>query len=176
MPRLFAMTLHPIRRLMSASVTKSYHLSGVGKDTFTRISQPKLLSPIITDVPTSMGGKNKGPQPIELLLASLCGCELVTAQFIARNMKPRVTIDRIDFDVHASRNQLGAIGLPIGGAHDSSSPPSRLERIWGTATLHTSATADEVRTIASEVKMRCPVANMVILSGCVLDIEFKKAA
>jgi putative redox protein len=154
------------------SLTKSYHLIGTGTKTLTRMSQPRLPAPIETDVPISMGGSHQGPQPIELLLASLCGCELVTAQFIARNMKPRVTIDRIDFDVHASRDQRGAMGLPIG--KDTLLPPSRLERIWGTATVHTSASLVEVQLMAAEVKRRCPVANMVVLSGCLLEIEFKK--
>ena len=136
------------------------------------MTQPLLCAPIITDVPRSMGGKNEGPQPIELFLASLCGCELVTAQFIARNMTPRVTIDRIDFDVSASRDQRGAIGMPID--QETSLPPSRLGRIWGTATLHTSALLEEVAMIAAEIKRRCPIANMVMLSGCKLEIEFRK--
>lgn len=155
------------------------------------MSQPHLTSPIITDVPKLMGGKNEGPQPVELLLASLAGCELVTAQFIARNMRPRVTIDRIDFDMHASRDQRGAMGsLPIvvtstskqdeessfrSSSSSSLLPPSRLERIWGTAMVHTSASSAELAMLAKEVKERCPIANMVILSGCTLEIEFRKA-
>lgn len=178
------------------------------------MTQPHLPSPIITDVPKLMGGKNEGPQPVEMLLASLCGCELVTAQFIARNMKPRVVIDQIDFDVYACRDQRGAIGaihsLPIqftdrsggNGDHDNNHndrnhnnrndkesfditistttttttplPPSRLERIWGTAIVHTTASSEEVALIADEVKRRCPIANMVMLSGCKLEIEFIK--
>jgi uncharacterized OsmC-like protein len=161
----------PIRKF-GTSFKKSYHLKGSGANTTTRIGHSNLSDPIITDVPASMGGKNEGPQPVELLLASLCGCELVTAQFIARNMKPRVTIDRIDFDVHASRDQRGATTLPI--AEETPLPPSRLERIWGTATLVTSASPEELNLLATEVKRRCPVANMVILSGCQLDIEFRK--
>mmetsp|Transcript_19942 Transcript_19942/g.33612 ORF Transcript_19942/g.33612 Transcript_19942/m.33612 type:complete len:196 (+) Transcript_19942:48-635(+) len=155
-----------------SSFLKSYHVSGHGKQTTTIFNQPSLLTQVVSDVPVAMGGKDKGPEPVELLLASLCGCELVTAQFIARNMKPRVTIDQIDFDIRASRDSRGALGLPI--RKDTVLPPSRLERIWGTATLHTSASEDEVELIAEEVKRRCPVANMVMLSGCDLQIEFKK--
>ena len=158
-----------------SNYTKSYHLTGQGNNTVTTMIQSKqsLSSPIVTDVPHSMGGGNEGPQPVELLLASLCGCELVTAQFIARNMKPKVIINQIDFDIYASRDQRGAIGMPIGS--DSPLPPSRLEKIWGCATLHTSASVEEIALIATEVKRRCPIANMVLLSGCKLDIEFKKA-
>ena len=158
-------------RLLS-SFTKFYHVAGHGAKTVTTVTLPKLANPIITDVPVAMGGRNEGPEPVELLLASLCGCELVTAQFIARNMKPRVTIDHIDFDICASRDSRGALTLPM--STDTELPPSRLQRIWGTATLQTSATDEEVRVLAAEVKRRCPVANMVELSGCALEIEFKK--
>ena len=165
---------HHLTRSLTTSFIKSYHLTGSGTSTTTHMIQSKLSEPIITDVPRAMGGMNKGPQPIEMFLSSLCGCELVTAQFIARNMKPRVIIDRIDFDIRACRDQRGAISLPV-GRDMKELPPSRLERIWGTALLHTTASNEEIAFIAEEVKRRCPIANMVILSGCDLDIIYEKS-
>jgi len=118
-----------------------------------------------------MGGLNTAPQPVEMLLASLCGCEQVTAEFIARHMKPRVKIDKIEFEIQAARNPRAAITLPLG----VDLPPSRLERIWGTATVHSTASQEQIDIIAKEIKKRCPIANMIVLSGCVLDIKFTKA-
>lgn len=126
---------------------------------------------ICTDVPISMGGEASASEPVEVFLAALCGCEQVTAIFIARHLKPQVVIDRIDFEVKASRNPLGAIKLPL----DGPLLPSRLEKIWGTALVHTSAPQEQVDSIEREVKRRCPLANMVHLSGCELDIKFIKA-
>jgi uncharacterized OsmC-like protein len=119
-----------------------------------------------------------------LLLASLCGCEQVTAQFIARHMKPRVTIDKIEYLLQASRDPRGATLLPI-GVYDTNKdssvigidpalhfPLTRLSRIWDTAVVYTTASQHEVDIIAGEVKRRCPIANMVALSGCELNISF----
>ena len=113
-----------------------------------------------------------GLEPVELLLSSLCGCEQVTAQFVARNMKPRVNIDKIEYSVQASRDPKGAVYLPIG-----SNPPveARLNRVWGTALVYTSASQQQIDVIASEVKVRCPIANMIASSGCTLDINYIKA-
>jgi putative redox protein len=156
---------------------KEYRLSGIGKSTKTEIftydsTTTSSIHPIATDVPKAMGGGNTAPQPVELLLASLCGCEQVTAEFVARHLKPRVNIEKINFEIFASRNQKGAITLPL---DTITLPLSRLEQIWGTATVHTTATQEQIDIIAREIKRRCPIANMIILSGCKLDIKFIKA-
>ena len=39
-----------------------------------------------TDVPTSMGGLNRAPQPVETLLAAWMGCTQATALFVGRQM------------------------------------------------------------------------------------------
>ena len=127
-----------------------------------------------------MGGENTAPQPVEMLLAALCGCEQVTAQYVARQMKPRLLIDKIDYDIQATRDQRGSLTLPIDP--DTELPPSRVERIWGTATIHLPENATNVPSVEtlevlhSEVRRRCPVANMVILSGCKLEIKYVLAA
>ena len=119
------------------------------------------------------GGTNTAPQPVFLLLASLCGCELATARFVALKSSPKIKMGRIEFDLNAKRDERGAISLPLG----SSLPvPSRLQHVWGTATVHdTNATHEQITRLGDEVHLRCPVANMIVLSGCVLDIHWKIA-
>lgn len=152
---------------------KEYHIRGVGSSTKTELHVYNLSTAhhIMTDVPVSMGGLDAAPQPVELLLGSLCGCEQVTASFVARHLKPRVNIDKIVFEIFAVRNQKASVTLPL----KVDLPPSRLNRIWGTATVHTSASQDQIDILAKEIKRRCPIANMIILSGCELDIQFVKA-
>jgi uncharacterized OsmC-like protein len=126
-----------------------------------------------------MGGNNEGPQPIEMFIASLCGCELATAQFVARNLDPVVKIEKIDFDVQAVRDQLGAQFLPLQASFSKdqigSPPAARLQRIEGQALVHTNSSQEQIDRLAADVKLRCPVANMVVLSGCDLDIKWTKA-
>lgn len=150
---------------------RTYRLkgSGVGSQTVLNIKDKSLL----TDIPRSMGGHDVGPQPVEMMLASLCGCEQVTAQFVARHMKPRVHINKIDFEVYGERDDAGAVSLPI-DLESSQYPEAKLTRIWGRAVVYTDASQTELDFIAKQVKRRCPIANMVIASGCALEISFEK--
>ena len=106
-----------------------------------------------------------------LLLASLCGCELATARFVAFKSSPRITMGRIEFDVSANRDERGALHLPLGTIPPA---PARLEHVWGTATVYnTNASQEQISTLGNEVHRRCPVANMMVLSGCRLEIYWK---
>jgi uncharacterized OsmC-like protein len=144
---------------------------------------------VISDTPVDMGGNDDGPQPVEYLLAALVGCKTATATFVARHMRPRLSLQSVDFEVEASRDQRGSLYLPMGKhTHarpakpfsmnmDVEVPPvSRLQSISGTAWVTTSASQEQVDLLAAEVERRCPVANMVMLSGCKLDIQWIKVS
>eukprot|EP01041_Mallomonas_annulata_P012839 gene12839-27069_t len=130
---------------------KYYHVKGDGFgakcSAQTLSSDPTLETPgfVIT---TDSSVKKSSPTPIELFLASLCGCEQATASFVARNMTPRMKIEKIEFDIQGVRDELGAISLPL-GQHEHKNPSAidealsenvhpgtqlplaRLQRIWG---------------------------------------------
>ena len=128
---------------------------------------------ISTDTPKVQGGTNTAPQPVMLLLASLCGCELATARFVAIKSLPRIQMGRLEFDLQAKRDERGAITLPLTAPLPV---PARLECVWGTATVHdTEATQEQITTLGAEVHLRCPIANMIVLSGCTLNIDWKIA-
>ncbi|OQR84318.1 OsmC-like protein [Achlya hypogyna] len=158
-----------MRRFTSAAKPAAYHLTGRGTGVQCHMNRGDGLV-MATDVPVRMGGTDSAPQPVELFLTSLCGCELATAQFVARHMTPRLTIEKIEFSIHAVRDPAGALTLPL----SSPAPPARLERIWGTATVFTSASQVQVDELSEHVKQRCPVANMAVLSGCKLDIKWRQ--
>ena len=73
-----------------------------------------------TDVPRAMGGKDAAPQPVELLLAALVGCEQATAAYVCRHLSRRVRLDSIDFRYEAERDPRGALHLPL--AEDPPAP------------------------------------------------------
>ncbi|KAF0737261.1 hypothetical protein Ae201684P_006158 [Aphanomyces euteiches] len=158
-------------RRFATKSTATYHLVGAGSGVKCTMQRNDGMT-VSTDIPKAVGGTNTAPQPVEVFLSSLCGCELATAQFVARHMKPRMHIEKIEFDVRASRDNAGALQLPLG---NPSQPLARLQRIWGEARVYTSGTQDDVDVLAKEVKLRCPIANMTVLSGCALEIEWKKA-
>ena len=113
---------------------KHYSISGVGKKSSTNATT-NTGHVIMTDVLINMGGKNAAPQPVELLLASLIGCTQATAMFVSRNMRPRLYIDRMDFDLRAHRDERGALSSTIENG-DLPTMPSRLMRVHGRVTVH----------------------------------------
>ena len=149
---------------------KLYSITGTTSGT-TSTSQTRGHT-LRTDTPPSGGGSDTAPQPVETLLAALIGCEGATADFVARML--RTKIRSIDFELEASRDPQGAAHLPV----DATAPTvSRLTRIWGVAHVETDADDDAtIEKIGRIVHERCPVANMVVASGCSLDIEWRRRA
>jgi len=129
---------------------------------------------IQTDIPHKMGGKNTAPQPVEYLLAALIGCTQATAIYVGRMMKPRLLIDRIEFDIHGYRDERGALELPI---EKVPSIPARLQCVSGTVKVYfkkngMKVSNEEFSILAEQTEQRCPVANMMYASGCDMDIKW----
>ena len=128
-----------------------------------------------TDVPEKRGSENSAPQPVEHLVAALVGCTQATATFVGRMMRPRLLIERMDFEIEASRDQRGALGMPI---DEMPAIPARLQRVSGTVTVHfhegVEVTDDQLRILGEQTEARCPVANMMHASGCIMNIDWVK--
>ena len=127
-----------------------------------------------TDLPKRMGGKDEAPQPVELLVSALIGCEQATAAFVARHMKPRMALRGLTFRYNAVRDDRGATSLPL-DVH----PPisARLQEVSGTVIVHLedktkTETKERVEELKRHVEMRCPVANTLASAGCELNIDW----
>lgn len=123
-----------------------------------------------TDTPFLDGGSARAAEPVETFLAALIGCEQATAHFVSRML--RLGIDRIDFQVGASRDPRGSMTRPV-----TDDPPvsARLQAVWGTARVYPSSpdvTADDVRLLGEIVHKRCPVASTLIASGCDFHLDW----
>lgn len=162
------------------SSKKNYHLVGTGSASNTKI-KTSTKHEIVTDVPKSMGGSNLAAQPVEYLLASYIGCTQATALFVGRNMVPRLLIDRIEYDIHGDRDQDGAIGcLPINEDSEFPSAPARLSAINGQITVYAKnrkgdqmlLTKNELNLLEIHTERRCPVANMITMSGCEINVKW----
>eukprot|EP00977_Amphora_coffeiformis_P011139 scaffold2657_cov89-Amphora_coffeaeformis.AAC.33 len=130
---------------------------------------------LYTDLPKKMGGKNTAPQPVETMLAAWMGCTQATALFVGRQMKPnRLLIDRLVFEnIQGERDERGALTLPI----DENPPvPSRLTRVSGRIAVYRakgeSISQEELDLLREQTELRCPVANMMIASGCQMNVEW----
>jgi len=128
-----------------------------------------------------MGGNDAAPQPVEYLLASFIGCTQATAIFVGRNMKPRVFIDRIEFDIVGERDERGALDeLPIEVGTRLPDVPARLISVSGSIKVFAKNRKGEgveigestIRLLEKHTEARCPVANMMIASGCSVEVEW----
>lgn len=150
---------------------KSYHIEGVGHKSHVKL-QTNTGHTIRTDVPKKMGGDDAAPQPVETLLAAFLGCTQATAVFVGRNMEPRLVIDYLEFDIDAHRDERGALEMPI---TQTPAIPARLQTIEGTIKVHLkkgSLNESQLEILSEQTEARCPVANMMIASGCAMNIEW----
>lgn len=153
--------------------TKSYQLEGRGEGARVEIST-NTGHHLATDIPKVMGGKDSAPQPVETLLAAWMGCTQATALFVGRHLPERVSIQRMEFEnIEAIRDELGAIQLPI---DETPEIPSRIERITGKikvfARKGATISSGQMELLKEQTEVRCPVANMIIASGCKIDVEW----
>ncbi|KAL4481558.1 hypothetical protein ABPG74_007647 [Tetrahymena malaccensis] len=124
---------------------------------------------VITDLAKKYGGNGSGPSPIELLLSSLVGCENIVAKKIASHLGFK--INQAKFDIKAERDDRGLNDLPM---TEDSPISSGLQRIWGTVYVDTDGTDEQLQQMNQILKKRCPVARMIVDSGCKLEVEWKK--
>lgn len=153
---------------------KTYRLDGIGKQSRVE-STTNTGHTLRTDVPTKMGGTDTAPQPIETLLTAWMGCTQATAVYVGRQMKPRLIIDSLHFEgIEAVRDERGALSLPIEG---TPLIPSRLQRVTGTIRVairggNSGISNHQLELLKEQTEIRCPVANMMISSGCRMDVEW----
>jgi len=156
----------------AANHRKRYAMTGTGKASRVEM-RTNTNYELFTDVPKKMGGADSAPQPVEHLLAALLGCAQATAVFVGRNMTPRLLIDRIEFDIGAYRDARGALQQPIEETPDI---PARLQYVSGTAKVFfkgkTPVSSEQLQLLGEQTEARCPVANMMIASGCEMDMHW----
>ena len=157
--------------------TKSYKLEGIGERNKVKVSTDTGHT-LNTDIPKKMGGSDSAPQPVETLLAAWMGCTQATALFVGRQMPERVVIQNLEFiDIEAFRDERGALQLPI---DETPEVPSRLQRITGKILVSTrnqqGLSTEQMDLLKEQTEIRCPVANMIIASGCHIDVEWANAS
>jgi uncharacterized OsmC-like protein len=178
----------------ATTTMKHYHVSGTttNKNRSGTTVSTSTGHTMVTDLPKKMGGQDEAAQPIELFLASFIGCTQATALYVGRRMSTASTssfssaatsfssaspssilIDRMEFNIHAIRDERGSLALPI----DHEPPvPARILEINGTVTVYVSPpavlTKEQLHFLHEQTELRCPVANMIMASGCPMNVEW----
>jgi uncharacterized OsmC-like protein len=80
---------------------KYYKVRGTGHGcaSETEIADGRFI--VRTDTPKRMGGQDTAPEPVDLMLAALIGCEQATAHFVAMKMRPTLKIENRPHELSA---------------------------------------------------------------------------
>jgi putative redox protein len=172
--QLFSSTT-PDAKATNADSIKHYYVIGEGTRSYVEL-RTDTGHTLATDVPKSMGGDNRAPQPVELLLTALVGCTQATAVYVGRNMRPeRVLVDRLVFDIKAYRDEQGALQLPI---ERTPSVSAKVQAVTGTIKVYTKKPLlpEQLEMLREQTELRCPVASLLVAGGCRLDIRWEAAS
>lgn len=122
-------------------------------------------SGIVMDQPAETGGTGKGPNPMELLLASLVGCEAQTLVLVAQEMDFKFSGFSAEFEGDMDlRGFFGAEGIC-----------RYYCGLRGTITVETDESQERLELIQSQVESRCPVHNLLATAGVPMNIAWRKA-
>ncbi|WP_192918452.1 OsmC family protein [Salinigranum salinum] len=103
------------------------------------------------DAPETSGGRNRGPTPVEYLLAALAGCVNVTGIHVAREMG-------IDLDITAVRVSGD---LDVSTFRTGEGDRAGYERIGISVEVDTTADAAEIDAWRRETERRNPVLDTI---------------
>lgn len=122
----------------------------------------RKFDPFIIDEPTTMGGTDKGPNPLEYLLGALMGCETVLMAIVAQEQN--FTYESIEYDLKGTLDLRGLEGVE--GArvffHD----------VKGTVRVTTNEDEATMLAVAHEAERRCPVYTMMEAAGVNFDVNW----
>jgi uncharacterized OsmC-like protein len=107
---------------------------------------------VTIDVPASMGGSDRGPQPPQLFVASLGSC---IGAFVAQ---------------YCEKNNIDAEGMVVEIAFDKADDPTRLVNLRATVKLPKGDCGARVRAI-ERVAQHCPVHSTIsTMEGLEIEI------
>lgn len=110
---------------------------------------------ILFDEAIEYGGKNKGPHPMQTVLASLASCVNVTATMIAGEMY---------FDLKGLSFDIKGIFDPFGVMGDTSVHPY-YEQVTLSVEVETSEDESEIQALKEQVQARCPIYTLFKAAG-----------
>ncbi len=116
---------------------------------------------ITIDEPEKIGGANKGPNPIEILLASIVGCLDFTGTIVAQQMG--FELKDFSLEIHGELDPRGVMG--------KADVPSGLQSIKVEVKKIEGIPEEKITEFMETVQHRCPVDN-TLTDGVNVDVEW----
>ena len=115
------------------------------------------------DEPSELGGTDKGPNPVELVLAALGGCQAIILKFYGQKLG--VKIQSVETTVDGDLDLGGFMGVP--GVRPG------FQKIQATTKIKAEGDPDKLKELLRIAEERCPVLD-ILKNGVPIEIQIKK--
>lgn len=112
----------------------------------------RSFEPLIVDEPQSLGGRNEGPNPVELVLAGLSSCTSVMIAIIAKEQK--FSYEAAEFSNSGELDLQGLMGVKGVSPH--------FQSVQFDVVLTTDESDERIELLKQAVEARCPVMNLLL--------------
>jgi uncharacterized OsmC-like protein len=120
------------------------------KDGMHCTSKIRKFPPFNVDEPASFGGTNRGPSPVEILLAALGTCQEITYRIYASLMG--IPLESVQCELSGHLDLGGFLGT-------NPSVRSGIQQIKYETKIKSSANPEALAELARTVECRCPILN-----------------
>lgn len=113
------------------------------------------FEPFLIDEPERLGGKDEGPNPLEMVLSSLSGCTSVLIAVVAKEQG--FSYEGIEFKNEGSLDPRGFMGVE--------GVTTYFQSIEFDIILETAESEEKIQQLKEAVEKRCPVMNLLVDAG-----------
>ncbi|MBC7194927.1 MAG: OsmC family protein [Caldisericia bacterium] len=107
---------------------------------------------LMIDEPENLGGKDKGPNPVEYLLVALGGCLGIVIQVVAKEMN--LKINGIKINLKGELNPLRFMGKDF-------SERAGYKKINVEVEIHSDESKEKLQELIKKVEERCPISDNI---------------
>lgn len=143
--------------LRSYNITAAYDTSTNGPLVVQNAKNPQVTF--------SINLADKNMSPLHYTLIALAGCEIATAEFLAKSMG--LHLGRIKF------NKIEGLIDYRGYVKGDSTVPLHWQIVNMDAEFETNATEEQFNILRERVEKQCPVFGLFKASGCKMNINWK---
>lgn len=116
-------------------------------------AQVGTFSPMVIDERPELGGKNAGPNPVELLLVALGTCQEIMYSAYASVMD--IHLDSVKVDLKGDINLNGMLGL-------DENTPGGFTKITFNTNIESNADEETLLNLIEAVEKHCPVMDTIL--------------
>jgi uncharacterized OsmC-like protein len=116
------------------------------------------------DEPAELGGADTAPNPMEYVVAALCGCNGVMIPLVAKELG--FTFSGIEFEATGIIDTRGLMGEEGVRTH--------FQKVRFQVNIQTEESEERIEQLKNEVERRCPVFNLLHDAGVEVDAKWSK--